>query len=171
MFDVNFLLSEDGYDPRNDKDEYMNEKQLQYFCDVLTKWKNFLNEQLQKTTDFLQAIMIDFGGDESDLANTETEIINETKKKDRYSKLVQKIDKALVRIDNKIYGYCEESGEEIGIARLMARPIATLCMEMQVLHEEKEQNEQNIKNRLFNENEHTINQIPTNVLKSEDLEE
>ena len=70
-------------------------------------------------------------GDEAERATRETENSLELRTRDRYRKLIRKIDKALTRIDDGEYGYCEETGEEIGLARLEARPIATLCLDAQ----------------------------------------
>lgn len=138
MFDTDLLISRDGYDPRKDTDSYMNKRQLDYFKGVLERWKESLEEQLNKAKEFLHTASKDGGGDESDLAANETAILNETKKEERYTKLIAKINDAIRRIHTNEYGYCKVSDEPIGIERLMARPIATLCMEMQIQHEQEE---------------------------------
>ena len=76
--------------------------------------------------------------DESDRASSETDQSLELRTRDRMRKLIKKINQALDRIENGTYGYCEETGEPIGLARLEARPVATLCIEAQERHERKE---------------------------------
>jgi DnaK suppressor protein len=121
----------------NKKEEYMNDMQLEYFRQKLLEWKKDLLAQSSDTLDELRQ-----GGlnqpDEIDRASLETDKSLDLRTKDRARKLILKIDQALDRIDDGSYGYCEETGEEIGIARLMARPIATLCVEAQERHERME---------------------------------
>jgi DnaK suppressor protein len=121
----------------NKKEEYMNDMQLEYFRQKLLEWKKDLLAQSNDTLDELRQ-----GGlnqpDEIDRASLETDKSLDLRTKDRARKLILKIDQALDRIDDGSYGYCEETGEEIGIARLMARPIATLCVEAQERHERME---------------------------------
>lgn len=121
----------------NKKEEYMNDMQLEYFRQKLLEWKKDLLAQSNDTLDELRQ-----GGlnqpDEVDRASLETDKSLDLRTKDRARKLILKIDQALDRIDDGSYGYCEETGEEIGIARLMARPIATLCVEAQERHERME---------------------------------
>ena len=121
----------------NKKEEYMNDMQLEFFRRKLINWKKELLAQSNDTLDDLRQ-----GGlnqpDEIDRASLETDKSLDLRTKDRARKLILKIDEALERIDDGTYGYCEETGEEIGIERLMARPIATLCVEAQERHERME---------------------------------
>jgi len=119
------------------KEEYMNDMQLEYFRRKLVEWKKELLAQSSDTLDDLRQ-----GGlnqpDDIDRASLETDKSLDLRTKDRARKLIVKIDAALERIEDGSYGYCEETGEEIGIDRLMARPIATLCVEAQERHERME---------------------------------
>ena len=121
----------------NKKEEYMNDMQLEYFRRKLVEWKKELLVQSSDTLDDLRQ-----GGlnqpDDIDRASLETDKSLDLRTKDRARKLILKIDEALDRIEDGSYGYCEETGEEIGIDRLMARPIATLCIEAQERHERME---------------------------------
>ena len=121
----------------NKKEEYMNEMQLEYFRRKLIDWKKELLAQASNTLDDLRQ-----GGlnqpDDIDRASMETDKSLDLRTKDRARKLIVKIDQALERIEDGSYGYCEETGEEIGIDSLMARPIATLCLEAQERHERME---------------------------------
>lgn len=121
----------------NKKEEYMNDMQLEYFRRKLIDWKKELLAQSSDTLDDLRQ-----GGlnqpDDIDRASLETDKSLDLRTKDRARKLILKIDEALDRIEDGTYGYCEETGEEIGIDRLMARPIATLCVEAQERHERME---------------------------------
>lgn len=122
-----------GYSP-SDKEEYMNDKQLEYFKQKLLKWKADLAQESQATMDHLK----DETWNEPDLndrASVETETGLELRTRDRYRKLMSKIDEALKRIEDGTYGYCNETGDPIGIRRLDARPIATLSIEAQERHE------------------------------------
>jgi len=121
----------------NKKEEYMNEMQLEYFRQKLLNWKKDLLAQSSGTLEDLRQ-----GGlnqpDDIDRASLETDKSLDLRTKDRARKLILKIDAALERIEDGSYGYCEETGEAIGIARLIARPIATLCLEAQERHERME---------------------------------
>lgn len=112
------------------KEEYMNAKQLEYFRQKLLAWRQELVDESQETINNLRDEVRDVG-DEAERATRETENSLELRTRDRYRKLINKIDQALSRIDDGSYGYCEETGEEIGLARLEARPIATLCLDAQ----------------------------------------
>jgi DnaK suppressor protein len=114
----------------SEAEEYMSAKQLEYFRQKLLKWRNDLIEESQETINNLRGEVRDVG-DEAERASRETENSLELRTRDRYRKLLGKIDQALARIDDGEYGYCEETGEEIGLARLEARPIATLCLDAQ----------------------------------------
>jgi DnaK suppressor protein len=118
-----------GYKPRKNE-PYMGPKQLEYFRQKLLNWREELIEESRETISHLQHEVRDVG-DEAERATRETENSLELRTRDRYRKLLRKIDKALARIDEGDYGYCEETGEEIGIDRLEARPIATLCLDAQ----------------------------------------
>ena len=118
-----------GYHP-SESEEYMSPRQLAYFRTKLQKWREDLVEESKQTIDNLRDEVRDVG-DEAERATRETENSLELRTRDRYRKLIGKIDKALKRIEEGRYGYCEETDEEIGIERLEARPIATLCLDAQ----------------------------------------
>lgn len=118
-----------GFKP-SDKEEYMCPEHLEYFRQKLLKWRTDLIEESQETINNLRGEVRDVG-DEAERASRETENSLELRTRDRYRKLLGKIDQALGRVDDGSYGYCEETGEEIGLARLEARPIATLCLDAQ----------------------------------------
>jgi len=118
-----------GYKPAA-REEYMGPRQLAYFRAKLQKWREDLVEESKQTIDNLRDEVRDVG-DEAERATRETENSLELRTRDRYRKLIAKIDKALKRIEEGRYGYCEETDEEIGLDRLEARPIATLCLDAQ----------------------------------------
>jgi len=118
-----------GYHPTM-KEEYMGPRHLAYFRAKLQKWREDLVEESKQTIDNLRDEVRDVG-DEAERATRETENSLELRTRDRYRKLIGKIDKALKRIEEGRYGYCEETDEEIGIDRLDARPIATLSLDAQ----------------------------------------
>src|SRR6185312_16165753 len=118
-----------GYRPSN-KEEYMNPMHLAYFRNKLRDWRDQLVEESRQTMDNLRDEVRDVG-DEAERATRETENSLELRTRDRYRKLISKIDKALRRIEEGSYGYCEETDEEIGVDRLDARPIATLSLDAQ----------------------------------------
>ena len=118
-----------NYKP-TDNEEYMNEKQLAYFKGKLMDWKNELINQSQETLLNLKTESRDVS-DEAERASRESDNILELRTRDRYRKLLSKIDSALRRIGDGTYGYCEETGEEIGLRRLEARPTATLTVDAQ----------------------------------------
>lgn len=127
-----------GYKPSEDE-EYMNPMQLEYFKQKLQKWRE---ELLQESRDTLIHLREE-NWNESDLtdrASVETETSIELRTRDRYRKLIDKIENTIARIDRGDYGFCEETGEEIGIRRLEARPVATLCIDAQMRHENYEKN-------------------------------
>lgn len=113
-----------------ENDEYMNDRQRDYFKHLLLKWRqevetaslnilNVLRETSLRTPDSL------------DMSSTIADVSMDITERDRQKKLIEQIDAALVRIENGEYGYCQLSGDEIGIKRLLAHPVATLCVEMQ----------------------------------------
>ncbi|MDX1570141.1 MAG: RNA polymerase-binding protein DksA [Xanthomonadales bacterium] len=118
-----------GYRP-TDKEEYMCAKHIEYFRRKLLLWREDLIEESKQTIDHLRSEVRDVG-DEAERATRETENSLELRTRDRYRKLLGKIDSALKRIEDGTYGYCEETDEEIGLARLDARPIATLSLDAQ----------------------------------------
>jgi DnaK suppressor protein len=118
-----------GYKPKS-SEEYMSDKQQEYFRRKLYKWKEDLIAESQVTIENLRDEVRDVG-DEAERASRETENSVELRTRDRYRKLLSKIDKAVRRIEDGVYGYCEETDEEIGLARLDARPIATMCLDAQ----------------------------------------
>lgn len=128
----------DNYEP-TDKEEYMNPKQLEYFRNKLLQWKEDLKTESQITIDHLQKENWS-EPDPNDKATLEVETAFELRTRNRYLKLMNKIDSALSRIEDKSYGYCEETGDPIGLGRLKARPIATLSIEAQERHERFEKN-------------------------------
>jgi DnaK suppressor protein len=118
-----------GYKPKANEN-YMCENHQEYFRRKLIKWRVELLAESQATIDNLRDEVRDVG-DEAERASRETENSVELRTRDRYRKLLSKIDKAMKRIDEGIYGYCEETDEEIGLERLEARPIATMCLDAQ----------------------------------------
>jgi DnaK suppressor protein len=118
-------------------EEYMSPMQLEYFRHKLLAWRQELLDESQQTINHLREENQGVG-DEVDRANSESETSLELRTRDRYRKLLGKIDSALQRIENGSYGYCEVSGEEIGLKRLDARPIASMTVEAQERHERTE---------------------------------
>ncbi len=124
------------YRPTDDE-PFMNELQREYFRQKLLSWRSELLREADETLQHLQ----EGGSQEADIADratTETDRSLELRTRDRARKLIAKIDAAIQRIEDGAYGYCEESGEPIGIKRLEARPIATLSIEAQERHERME---------------------------------
>lgn len=119
------------------KEEYMNDMQLEYFKQKLTAWRQELLDESRETLEHLKEENW-HEADIADRASIETEAGVELRTRNRYLKLISKIDAALRRIDTGDYGYCEETGDPIGIKRLEARPIATLSIEAQERHEKME---------------------------------
>lgn len=125
-----------GYKP-TEKEEYMNPKQLEYFRQKLVAWRDELMQDSRETIENLKEENW-HEPDIADRASLETEAGVELRTRNRYLKLISKIDAALKRIEEGEYGYCEETGEPIGIKRLEARPIASLSIEAQERHEKME---------------------------------
>ncbi|MGN0903705.1 MAG: RNA polymerase-binding protein DksA [Alphaproteobacteria bacterium] len=125
-----------GYKPSADE-PFMNDMQKEYFRRKLVAWREELLKESEETLDNLKE-----GGmtvpDISDRASAEADKALELRTRDRMRKVISKIDAALGRIEDGSYGYCEETGEPIGLERLMARPIATLTIEAQERHERME---------------------------------
>ena len=119
------------------KEKFMNSKMKEYFRLKLVNWKKDLLKESSQTLKKLQKEENSPKPDLTDRATEEIERSFELKTRDRERKLINKINEALKRIDDGSYGYCEETGEPIGIKRLEARPIATLSIEAQEMHEKK----------------------------------
>ncbi len=130
------LVKVDTYRPSEDE-EFMNERQLEYFKQKLLEWKEDILRESRETVTHLQK-ETENHPDLADRASSETDRALELRTRDRQRKLISKIDEALRRIEDGSYGYCEETGEPIGLARLEARPIATLSLEAQERHERRE---------------------------------
>ncbi len=121
----------------SDEEEFMNPLQIEYFRQKLLRWRS----DLLREADGTLASLSEGGIHESDItdrASVETDRALELRTRDRARKLISKIDQALQRVENGSYGFCEESGEPIGLRRLEARPIATLSIEAQERHERME---------------------------------
>ena len=108
----------------------MSQEQLDHFEEILLAWKRELMNEVDRTVHHMQDEAANFP-DPSDRATQESEFGLELRTRDRERKLLRKINSALGRIEDGSYGYCEETGEEIGLKRLEARPVATLCLEAQ----------------------------------------
>jgi len=142
---------EDSYDgqsllagPRNVQpyltkkgEQYMNTEQLEHFRQILLAWKQDLMEEVDRTVTHMKDEAAN-PPDPNDRATLESEFSLELRTRDRERKLIRKIDEALMRIEDGSYGYCLETGEEIGIKRLEARPVATLSIEAQERRERRE---------------------------------
>ena len=124
-----YVLSED--------EEFMSVNQRAYFRAKLIAWRNDILREARETLDHLAAESANHP-DLADRASSETDRAIELRARDRQRKLISKIDAALQRIEDGTYGYCEETGEPIGLRRLDARPIATLSIEAQERHERRE---------------------------------
>jgi DnaK suppressor protein len=130
--------------PRNVKpyvakrgEQYMSKEQLSHFQQILTNWKRDLMQEVDRTVTHMKDEAANFP-DPNDRATQEEEFSLELRTRDRERKLIRKIEEALKRIEDGTYGYCLETGEEIGIKRLEARPVATLSIEAQERRERRE---------------------------------
>ncbi len=130
------MVNEPEYRPSEDE-EFMNPKQLEYFKQKLLNWKDDILRESRETVSHLQK-ETENHPDLADRASSETDRSLELRTRDRQRKLISKIDEALRRVEDGSYGYCEETGEPITLARLDARPIATLSLEAQERHERRE---------------------------------
>jgi DnaK suppressor protein len=130
------IVLPEGYRP-SESEPFMNERQKIYFRNKLIVWKEEIIRQNRET---LQVLHEDTAqhADLADRATSETDRALELRARDRQRKLIAKIDAAIARIEEGTYGYCEETGEPIGLKRLDARPIATLSLEAQERHERRE---------------------------------
>jgi DnaK suppressor protein len=129
-------VNDDEYRPSADE-PFMNPRQADYFRHKLIQWKEGILREAQDTLVHLQTESLR-EPDVTDRASTETDWSIELRTRDRQRKLIAKIDAALRRIDEGEYGYCEVTGEPISLARLEARPIATMTVEAQEKHERQE---------------------------------
>ena len=124
------------YSP-SESEKFMNEHQLEYFRQKLLAWKHDLLNEANFTKDDLSEEGLQ-RPDIADRAQVESDASIKLRTRDRERKLINKIDSALRRIDLGTYGYCEETGDPIGLKRLIARPIASLCLDAQERHEKME---------------------------------
>jgi DnaK suppressor protein len=129
------------YQPSDDE-PFMSSQQIEYFRKQLMTWRGQLLQESSETITHLQK-ELQAESDLIDCAANETDRTIELRARDRGWKLINKIEDALRRIDDGSYGYCEETGEPIGIKRLEARPIATLSLEAQERHERRERLQRN----------------------------
>jgi len=128
-----------GIAPYKEKkgEEYMNEKQVQHFRNILLEWKRSLMEEVDRTVHHMQDDAANFP-DPNDRATQESEFSMELRARDRERKLIKKIDESMSHLDSDDFGYCEACGVEIGVKRLEARPTATLCIDCKILDEIRE---------------------------------
>ena len=121
-----------GFQPYKAKrgEQYMNAGQLGHFRNILKAWRQALMEEVDRTVDHMKDEAANFP-DPNDRATQESEFGLELRTRDRERKLIRKISQALTRIEEGSYGYCDETGDEIGLKRLEARPVATLCLDAQ----------------------------------------
>ncbi|OXE36113.1 MAG: RNA polymerase-binding protein DksA [Phenylobacterium zucineum] len=136
MTDASALADKADYRPSDDE-PFMNARQIEYFKQKLLNWKEEILREARGTLVHLQA-ETENHPDLADRATSEADRSLELRTRDRQRKLISKIDEALRRIEDGSYGYCEDTGEPIGLGRLDARPIATLSVEAQERHERRE---------------------------------
>lgn len=134
--DKKIISLDKGYRPTDDE-TFMNDRQREYFRRKLSNWKEEIIRDSELTLNAMQSDS-DQHPDLVDRASSEGDRAIELRARDRQRKLIAKIDAALSRIDDGSYGFCEETGEPISLARLDARPIATLSIEAQERHERRE---------------------------------
>ena len=133
---VRSAVAEADYRP-TENEPFMNPRQREYFRRKLENWRDDILRESRETLENLQEESQNHP-DMADRASSESDRALELRTRDRQRKLISKIDAALKRIEDGSYGYCEETGDPIGIARLDARPIATLSLEAQEVHERRE---------------------------------
>lgn len=133
---VRSAVAEADYRP-TENEPFMNPRQREYFRRKLENWKEDILRESRETLENLQEESQNHP-DMADRASSESDRALELRTRDRQRKLISKIDAALKRLEDGTYGYCEETGDPIGIARLDARPIATLSLEAQEMHERRE---------------------------------
>ncbi|MEN9500836.1 MAG: polymerase-binding protein DksA [Pseudomonadota bacterium] len=118
-------------------EEYMNEKQLAHFRNILVAWKQSLMEEVDRTVDHMKEDATNFS-DPADRATQEEEFALALRARDRERKLIRKIEKTIDRLDADDYGYCDACGIEIGLQRLEVRPTAEMCIDCKTTQEIKE---------------------------------
>ncbi|PDH31974.1 MAG: RNA polymerase-binding protein DksA [SAR92 bacterium MED-G29] len=118
-------------------EEYMNEKQREHFKNILKAWRLELMVEVDRTVSHMKDEAANFP-DPADRATQEEEFSLELRTRDRERKLIKKIDKTLIRVEEDDYGFCDQCGIEVGIRRLEARPTADLCVDCKTLDEIKE---------------------------------
>jgi DnaK suppressor protein len=119
------------------REEYMSASMLDHFDNILSSWKQELMEEVDRTVVHMKDEAANFP-DPNDRATQESDFSLELRTRDRERKLLRKIDQALTRVEEGSYGFCEETGDEIGLKRLEARPVATLSVEAQERREQQE---------------------------------
>ena len=112
------------------KEKYMSKRQLNHFKKILNSWRDQLEQEAEKTVNHMQKDSNSLA-DPNDRATQESEFGLELRTRDRERKLIRKIQNTLIKIDDGTFGYCEETGEQIGLQRLEARPVASLTLEAQ----------------------------------------
>ena len=132
-------LPVDGVEPyvSTPDEEYMNQDQLDHFKNILVKWRESLQEEVNRTVDHMQEDASNFS-DPADRATQEEEFTLELRARDRERKLIRKIEKTIARVDSDDYGFCDACGIEIGLQRLEVRPTAELCIDCKSTQEIKE---------------------------------
>ncbi|PWQ97694.1 RNA polymerase-binding protein DksA [Leucothrix pacifica] len=132
-------LPVDGVEPyvSAPDEEYMNQAQLDHFRNILVKWRESLQVEVDRTVDHMQEDASNFS-DPADRATQEEEFTLELRARDRERKLIRKIEKTIVRVDADDYGFCDACGIEIGLQRLEVRPTAELCIDCKSTQEIKE---------------------------------
>ena len=135
----NLLLGPRNVRPYRERkgEQYMGREQLDHFRGILSNWKRDLMEEVDRTMTHMKDEAAN-PPDPNDRATLESEFALELRTRDRERKLIRKIEEALSRIEDGSYGYCVETGEPIGVKRLEARPVATLCIEAQERRERRE---------------------------------
>ena len=118
-------------------EEYMNENQRKHFKQILQAWRRELMEEVDRTVNHMKDEAANFP-DPADRATQEEEFSLELRTRDRERKLIKKIDKTLLRVEDNDYGFCDQCGVDIGMRRLEARPTADLCVDCKTLDEIKE---------------------------------
>ena len=121
----------------SENEPFMNSRQREYFRNKLERWKDEILRESRETLESLQEENQNHP-DMADRASSESDRSLELRTRDRQRKLISKINAAIKRIEDGTYGYCDDTGDPIGLARLEARPIATLSLEAQEMHERRE---------------------------------
>ena len=118
-------------------EEYMNNAQIEHFHNILLAWKHALMEEVDRTVHYMQDEAANFP-DPNDRASQESDFTMELRARDRERKLIRKIEKSIINLDNGDFGYCKSCGVKIGVRRLEARPTADLCIDCKTLDEIRE---------------------------------